>query len=157
LPVILVDSTGNKDSIQRLDQKTQTMRILLLFTVVLTINSHAQEAFTSIEGKIFDKTSKEPTPYASIYINGKSIGTTTNDEGKFLFHVPSGFGKDTLIVSVIGYDHFKSPVNVMTEKKNVIELKQSITMLNEITVSISKKELTGKDIVKKAVARIPEN
>jgi hypothetical protein len=133
------------------------MRILLLFTVVLTINSHAQEAFTSIEGKLIDNTSQEPIPYASIYIKGKSIGTTTNDEGKFLFHVPSGFGKDTLIVSVIGYDHFKSTVNVMTEKKNVIELKQSITLLNEITVSVSKKELTGKDIVKKAVARIPEN
>ena len=133
------------------------MRILLLFTVVLAINSYAQEAVTSINGKLIDEKSKEPIPYASIYIKGKSIGTTTNDEGRFLFHVPSGLVQDTLIISVIGYDHFKSTVNVMAEKESVIELKQSITLLNEITVSVSKKELTGKDIVKKAVARIPEN
>ncbi len=133
------------------------MRILLLFTFVLTINSYAQEAFTSIKGKLIDEKSKQPIPYASIYIKGKSIGTTTNDEGRFLFHVPSGFAKDTLVISVIGYDHFKYTVSGMTEKENVIALKQSITLLSEVTVRVSKKELTGKDIVKKAVARIPEN
>ena len=133
------------------------MRILLLFTFVLTINSYAQETFTSIKGKLLDETSKQPIPYASIYIKGKAIGTTTNEEGRFLFHVPSGFANDTLIISVIGYDHFKSTVRGMTEKKNVIALKQSVTLLNAVTISASKKELTGKDIVKKAVARIPEN
>src|SRR6188472_929061 len=133
------------------------MRILLLFTFVLTINSYAQETFTSIKGKLLDETSKQPIPYASIYIKGKAIGTTTNEEGRFLFHVPSGFANDTLIISVIGYDHFKSTVRGMTEKENVIALKQSVTLLNAVTISASKKELTGKDIVKKAVARIPEN
>ena len=93
------------------------MRILLLFTLVLTINSYAQETFTSIEGKLIDEKSKQPIPYASIYIKGKSIGTTTNDEGRFLFHVPSGFAKDTLIISVIGYDHFKSTVSVYDRKR----------------------------------------
>jgi len=133
------------------------MRILLLFTFVLTINSYAQETFTSIKGKLLDETSKQPIPYASIYIKGKAIGTTTNEEGRFLFHVPSGFANDTLIISVIGYDHFKSTVRGMTEKENVVALKQSVTLLNAVTISASKKELTGKDIVKKAVARIPEN
>jgi hypothetical protein len=132
------------------------MRILLLF-LLLTTNSFAQEAFISISGKLIDNTSKEPIPYASIYIKGKSSGTTTNDEGRFLFHVPSTLKKDTLIISVIGYDYFKSTVDLMTENESVIELKQSITLLKAITISGSKKELTGKDIVKKAVARIPEN
>jgi hypothetical protein len=133
------------------------MRILLLFALLLTGNSYAQEPFISIEGQLIDDKSKEPISYASIYIKGKSIGTTTNDEGRFLFHAPAGFGKDTLIISVIGYEQFKSTVNGMTEKENVVTLKQSTTLLNEVTVKVSKKELTGKDIVKKAVARIPEN
>jgi hypothetical protein len=133
------------------------MRVLLLFTFLLTINSYAQDAFISIKGKLIDNKSKEPIPYASIYIKGKSIGTTTNDDGRFLFHVPSGFGKDTLIISVIGYNQFKSIISFMAGRENEIELKQSITLLSEVTVSASKKELTGNDIVKKAVASIPEN
>ncbi len=133
------------------------MRILTLFILLLTINSYAQENFISIKGKLIDNNSKEPIPYASVHIKDKAIGTTTNDEGIFLFHVPSDFGNDTLIISVIGYDNFKSKISLITETENVIRLKQNITLLNEVTISASKRELTGKDIVKKAVASIPEN
>jgi hypothetical protein len=133
------------------------MRALLLFTLLLTINSYAQETFISIQGKLIDNKSKEPIPYASVYVKGKSIGTTTNHDGRFLFHVPSAFAKDTLVVSVIGYDHFKSVVSLMAEKESMLEMKQSATLLGEVIVKASKKELTGKDIVKKAVAGIPEN
>jgi hypothetical protein len=132
------------------------MRILPLL-LLLTTNSFAQEMFISISGKLIDNKSKESIPYASIYIKGKSIGTTSNNEGRFLFHVPSMFNQDTLIISVIGYNQFKSRVSQMTEKENVIELKHSTTLLNEVTVRASKRELTGKEIVKKAVAKIPEN
>jgi hypothetical protein len=134
------------------------MRILILVTLLLlTINLYAQNIFTSIKGTLIDSKSREFIPFASIYIKGKSIGTTTNDEGRFLFHVPSGFGNDTLVISVMGYGHFKSTVSRMADKENVIELKQSVTLLDEVTISASKRDLTGKDIVKKAVARIPEN
>ncbi len=132
------------------------MKILLLF-LLLTTNSFAQEVFISISGKLVDNKSKGPIPYASIYIKGKSIGTTSNNEGGFLFHMPSVFNHDTLIISVIGYNLFKSRVSQMTEKENVIQLKQSTTLLNEVTIRASKKELTGKEIVKMAVAKIPEN
>jgi len=139
-----------------LDKTTLQMKILLLF-LLLTTNSFAQEVFISISGKLVDNKSKGPIPYASIYIKGKSIGTTSNNEGGFLFHMPSVFNHDTLIISVIGYNLFKSRVSQMTEKENVIQLKQSTTLLNEVTIRASKKELTGKEIVKMAVAKIPEN
>ncbi len=132
------------------------MKILLLF-LLLTTSSFAQEVFISISGKLVDNKSKEPIPYASIFIKGKSIGTTSNNEGRFLFHMPSVFNNDTLVISVIGYNLFKSLVSQMTEKENVIQLKQSTTLLNEVTIRASKKELTGKEIVKMAVAKIPEN
>jgi CarboxypepD_reg-like domain len=134
------------------------MRIFILITLFfLTIDLSAQETFTSIKGTLIDIKSREFIPFASIYIKGRSIGTTTNDEGRFLFHVPSGFDNDTLVISVIGYDYFKSIVSRMKEKENVIELKQSISLLGEVTISASKKDITGKDIVRKAVSRIPEN
>ncbi|MFM8832744.1 MAG: hypothetical protein ACKOEV_03785 [Cytophagales bacterium] len=45
----------------------------------------------------------------------------------------------------------------MLERENVVELKQSATLLEEVMTRASKKELSGKEIVKKAVARIPDN
>jgi len=134
------------------------MRIhLLLFASLLSVNAFAQEAFISVKGQLIDSQSKEPIPYSSVYLKGKTIGTTTNQDGKFIFNIPSTFNKDTLIVSTIGYDHFKSVVSVITDKENVIELNPSSTLLNEVVVKSSNKELTGKDIVKKAVAAISEN
>lgn len=94
------------------------MRTLIVFTLVFqTIGLHAQETFTSIRGTLVDSKSREFIPFASVYIKGRSIGTTTNDEGRFLFHVPSGFDNDTLVISVIGYDHFMSAVSRMTKRK----------------------------------------
>jgi hypothetical protein len=139
------------------DETALSMRILVVLILLLINDSFAQETFISLRGKLVDNMSKGPIPYASIYIKGKSIGTTTNNEGRFLFHLPSIFSQDTLIISVIGYNLFKSSVLLMRERENVVELKQGSMLLNEVTIRASKKELPGKDIVKKAVARIPEN
>ncbi len=131
--------------------------LLLLLSIFISVDLYAQEAFISVEGKIIDNRSKEPIPYASVYLKGRSIGTTTNHDGRFLFHIPSEFSNDTLVISMIGYTYFKSVVSRMAENDTVIELKQSTTLLDEVVVKSSKKELTGKDIVRKAVAGIPEN
>lgn len=129
--------------------------ILILFPV--SIGVQAQNSFVSIKGKVIDNQTKVPISFASVYVRGSSAGTTTNADGIFLFHIASTFIKDTLEVSMIGYDHFKSVVRIMAEKENVIELKSIPTILNEVVVKYSKKELTGKDIVRKAVQAIPEN
>lgn len=134
-----------------LDQTALSMRILVILLLLLKDDSFAQKTFISLRGKLIDNMSKEPIPYASIYVKGKSIGTTTNNEGRFLFHVPSIFSQDTLIISVIGYNLFMSSVILMRERENVLELKQGAMLLNEVTIRASKKELPGKDIVKKAV------
>jgi CarboxypepD_reg-like domain len=125
--------------------------------LLLAVHSHAQEGFISVKGKLVDIKSKDPIPYASIYIKGKSIGTATNEEGRFLFHLPIEFKTDTLVMSAIGYENFKYLVDGLVNKENFIELKQSITLLNEVVVKSSTKELSGKEIVKKAVENIPAN
>ena len=133
------------------------MRISFLLFYLATINSFGQEAFISIKGKLLDSELSQPIPYAAVYLKGSSIGTTTNDDGVFLFHIPSTLQNDTLIISVIGYDHFKSVASAMAEKENVVKLRQSSTLLSEVVINASNKELTGKEIVKKAVTSIPSN
>ena len=132
-------------------------RIFLLFLIGLVSNLYAQENFISITGKLIDSRSREPIPYASVYVKGKTIGTASNDDGRFQFYVPSGFGKDTLIASVIGYDPFKSVVGIIGGQEWLIELKPSVTLLHEVTVKSSALALKGNEVVKKAVARIPDN
>ena len=132
------------------------MKFLLPFVFLLVIPSYAQNIL-SVKGTLLDEKSKEPIAYASVYLKGKSIGTTTNGEGKFLFHIPPGFAKDTLIISFIGYDNFKTIADQLAERNNTVELKQQTLLLREVVVRSSKKELTAKEIVKKAIARIPEN
>jgi hypothetical protein len=130
---------------------------LLLLFLLPAADSLAQEAFISIKGKLLDKESKEPIPYASIYLKGKTIGTTSNEEGRFIFHVPLNLSQDTLIVSVIGYSQFKSKVSLLTGKDTLLELKQSAILFQEVTISTSKKKLSGNEIVKIAYQRIPDN
>lgn len=131
--------------------------LLFLLCISITIRGYAQDTFISIKGKILDKESKESIPYASVYIKGRSIGTTTNMDGSFLFHISSSFVNDTLVVSVIGFEQFRSVVSRMTETENVIALKNNAMLLKEVVVNAAKKELTAKDIVKKAVDEIPSN
>ncbi|HTF19975.1 MAG TPA: carboxypeptidase-like regulatory domain-containing protein [Chryseolinea sp.] len=130
----------------------------LLFLVLLSARAlFGQDNILSIKGKLIDKISQEPIPYASLQVVGRSIGTTTNEDGRFVFHVPASFNGDTLRVSALGYDHFKSVINATTTQEQVIELKPSITLLDEVTIKASRKALTGKEIVKQAVSNIASN
>lgn len=139
------------------DGKLTDMRITFLFALLFSFQAYAQDTYIPIKGRLIDRTTKEPVPYASIYIQGKTIGTTSNEDGKFVFYIPSEFNKDTLMISMIGYTHWKSVVLPMAEKENLIEMSQNLTLLNEVTVRASKKKLTAKEVVKKAVESIPEN
>lgn len=132
------------------------MRLLFLIATLLASNLYAQ-TFESIRGKLVDRKTKQPIPYASVYIKGSSIGTTTNEEGRFLFHVPSPFVDDTLVISFIGYDAFKSVVRAMADQEPLIELRPSVTKLQEITVVASRTNMTAKEVVKMAVKKIPDN
>lgn len=132
------------------------MRLLFLIASLLASNLYAQ-TFESIRGKLVDRKTKQPIPYASVYVKGRSIGTTTNDEGRFLFHVPSTFANDTLVISFIGYNAFKSVVRAMADQEPLIELTPSVTKLQEITVVASRTNMTAKEVVKMAVKKIPDN
>jgi CarboxypepD_reg-like domain len=138
-------------------QLTIARVLLILAPFSTTIYSYGQESFISIRGKLSDSKSKEAIPYASIYIQGKSIGTTSNEDGNFLFHLPIHFSSDTLIISAIGYESFKSVGKNLIDKDNLLYLKPTITLLKEVVIKSSDKRLTAKDIVKKAVANIPQN
>lgn len=128
----------------------------IIFSLLFLFAGHALVAQNiTISGKVIDAENKETLPFTSIWIKGKTIGTISNAEGAFDFHIPGEFKNDTLVVSMLGYINFESPVNALvTGQTHEIPLKRSPMLLNELIVRDS---LTGGDILQQALSRIEEN
>lgn len=124
----------------------------LIFLVLCTCLSHAQTI--TISAKIVDKETKEPLPFASIGIKGRPIGTITNLNGEFDFHIPIEFRNDVLAVNMLGYQSYEVPAWTLTQNPQVIEMTKSTQFLDEVVVSDS---LRGGDILTIALGRISQN
>jgi hypothetical protein len=111
----------------------------------------------TITGKVIDQVTKEPLPFASVFIKGKTIGVVSNVQGEFDFHIPSELRNDILVVSMISYKTFEAPVWSLLNTNSdqvTIELQTSVTLLKEVVVTA---KLTAGDIFKIAIARIDQN
>ena len=102
-----------------------------------------------------DASNQEPLAFASIYLKGTSIGTTSNLEGSFQFHVPFKDKDDFIVVSLIGYKSVEKR-GVDFAKDEVIQLEKDVLTLGEVVVT-SEEPLSAKEIVKKAYSAIDKN
>ncbi len=126
---------------------------LFLFITVLAPTAFAQKI--TLSGRIIDKETKEPLPFATLGIKGKAIGTITNLQGEFDFHIPAELRNDLFTLSMLGYKQYEAPVWTLLEiKPLVIEVEKSTYLLNEVTVADS---LTGGEILMIAISRIEQN
>jgi hypothetical protein len=111
----------------------------------------------TVSGIAIDKETREPLVFATIGIKGKSIGTITNLEGGFDFHIPLEYKNEILVISMLGYKNFESPIwsLLIDETAPVnIEMTKSTTVLDEVVVN----ELyTGGDILQIALDRVEQN
>lgn len=91
-----------------------------------------------ISGKVTDN-KKEPLPFASVYINQTTIGTTTGVDGTFkLQRVPEG--EQDLVVSFVGFQTFQTTVTVddSVEVQVVVNLLPSTTAMKEVQIRSKK-------------------
>ncbi|MEN0051186.1 MAG: carboxypeptidase-like regulatory domain-containing protein [Bacteroidota bacterium] len=129
------------------------LQIILFFIAIYQLE--AQDSLLTITGNLVDSESTQPLPFASIHLKGTNIGTVSNDEGAFVFHVPVDLKKDTIIISMIGYVSVRKAIKDF-EQNGRITLKESTFALNEVVVT-SEKPPTAKEIVKKAYQLIDVN
>jgi hypothetical protein len=109
----------------------------------------------TVSGKVTDRETGEPLEFASVWIKGKAIGTITNAQGEFDFHIPAEFRNEMFTVSMLGYKSFESPVWTVVESASQhIQLEKSATLLDEIVVRDS---LNGGDILEIALSRVELN
>lgn len=108
----------------------------------------------TISGKVQDKETKEPLPFASIGVVGTSLGTISNLSGEFDFHIPQTYRNNLIAINMLGYKVFEAPIWSLQKDSVVIEMEKSNFLLQEVLVSDS---LTGGEIVQVALSRIPQN
>jgi hypothetical protein len=130
------------------------MRLFLaLFFSYISFTLFAQTL--TISGKVADKSTGEPLPFASIGIKGKPINSITNMQGEFDFHLPAEYRNEILVISMLGYPNYEAPVwSLLENTSQVILMEKVSTVLEEVVVADS---LTGPDIIRIAISKVNEN
>ena len=94
-----------------------------------------------MKGRIVDQEG-QPIAYANIGIENKGIGTVSDPSGFFSLQIPKDLEPNQLIISHIGFEATKIPIERTLSK--IVVLKQMDFMLNE--VSVETKGLKSKEL-----------
>ena len=98
----------------------------------------------TITGIVSDNVNIKPIPDATVYINGTTIGTSTNENG--LFTLKEVTFPCKLIISRIGYDLMTIDIAQFNPERLTI-------LLREKTIQLSEVEVTGKNSRDKSVQK----
>ncbi|PKP34700.1 MAG: hypothetical protein CVU00_05600 [Bacteroidetes bacterium HGW-Bacteroidetes-17] len=96
----------------------------------------------NITGIVSDAKTKHAIPLATVYINGTTVGTTTDNEGAFSISVTSI--PCQIVISHIGYEPKVLSVENLNETHKKVELFQRLVQMDE--VNVKGKNLRAKNI-----------
>ena len=118
------------------------MRLFFLLGAMCLLAFSTQAQMT-VQGKVVDSVTQKGIPYANIGFPSYSIGTSTNEEGEFIFKIPKERINDTLVLSSIGYATVKILLKNLDAPKNLTVLMKPFTInLNEVVIkSVDAKRL----------------
>lgn len=109
---------------------------LLFFSTLFFLSINAQ---TFIEGNVFDASTKQPISYANIYVNGTTLGSTSDDTGYFQLKLNTHY--DSISAAFLGYDELSLPIKKQAKQKINFYLKPSDNMLAETVIRADKESL----------------
>jgi hypothetical protein len=128
-----------------------SIRIALLLSVISIVSS-AQE-YWQITGIVTNSETLEPLPYANIRILNKSLGTISNQQGRFIIRLPVEFRSDTLTFSYLGFKKQILPLDKVRTDSIIISLQPEIYKLKEVTAQ----GMTAMGLLQKCLEQISEN
>lgn len=108
---------------------------ILFFSCLFFSNKTIAQTFIC-KGIVQDAHTKEPILFASVYFSKSGIGTSTDSAGNFSFTLDQHF-TDTLVVSYVGYELNKTPVNFKDSNQLVrVQLQREESVFQEAVVKI---------------------
>ena len=106
--------------------------MLRIFTIAILVVFVSSGLFAqSVSGTVQDADTKEPIPFANIWIKGTLQGTQSDPDGHFVLRLPKG---DTLSVSSVGYIQQEFILKKIENTQLAINLKKEFTEIDEVTV-----------------------
>jgi len=135
--------------------------IILLCLCAIIKESHAQTKTSIVlNGFVKDANTGEALIGATVFVNGTTIGTTTNGYGFFTLIVPKG--KQKITFSYIGYNNTDKDINVNTDQRITVELSPISTEIEAVTITrdkgnsnVSKPQMSVAKLSMKTVKQMP--
>src|SRR4051812_18682029 len=89
-------------SITRSIFRIDNMRIIFYLSMLLPALCHGQD-FITVSGTVVGAESGSPLAPASVAVRHTSLGTITNELGKFTLHIPVAYRDSMIIITMLGY------------------------------------------------------
>jgi hypothetical protein len=145
---------------QKLSDQSFLKGTLVLILVLIAQMGFGQEQFR-ISGNIREGSSGESLFGASVYLEGTSIGTTSNDYGFYSISVEEG--SFTLVISYLGFDDIREEIDVASNLNLDFELQEASNQLNEVIlqsediedINIAKPEMGVNQLKVATIKQIP--
>ena len=120
--------------------------LLTLLSILIMPTLFAQGKF-KVEGKVLDRSTGDPIPYAQVIIKQTGQWSVTNEKG--IFRIPDVYsGSYTLEAFVLGYVTYQLPITVSKDINSmVLQLKEDNLKLEEVVVTAK----SGSSIDRKSV------
>jgi len=107
------------------------MRFILYLIVFLNLPSLAWTQTLSLNGRVID-TFGNPVPFASIFEQGTSNGTSANSNGEYQLRLKPG--KHNLIFKAIGYSQENRELNLSSDQTMNVVLQTAVYQLSDVVV-----------------------
>jgi CarboxypepD_reg-like domain len=126
---------------------------LIIFFFFISLCFGQNQSVAILRGVILNSSTGEAVSYATISLPANGINTMSNEEGHFIFKIPTDIKEDSFYVSHVGY----KPVGINIRQSDTgfmtIKLQESFYQLPDVVVN----PINALDLVKKAIAKIPDN
>lgn len=103
---------------------------IFLIGLLGIVNCPGQDLFT---GRVLDARKGFPLISATVYLSVRGVGVYTDHEGRFTLDVAGAAPTDTLVISYIGYEPFRTLLQT-ARPDSLFPLKEAAMILKEITV-----------------------
>ena len=124
-------------------KKIDCLAVRLCTAFLLIILSSSVFAQKTVKGTVTSSKDNLPIAGASVLVKGTTVGTSTAANGTFSINVPTG--RNTLVISNIGFADFEADVSSKTDI--TVTLQERASALEEIVVTgyttQKKKDITG--------------
>ncbi len=125
------------------------MKIKLLFSLLLFLSAGFLVAQTKVSGYVFDEYN-QPVSFANVIFKGTTIGTITDENGKF--YLESNETRTELTISFVGFETLKVNLDKKVNYNLKLILKEEAAQLQQVVIvsgKQSKKNNPAIDILRK--------